>query len=333
MKILLPGAGGKSEHVTAFRAQSGVTKVVTTDLDEWAPANFLADRSYLVPPFRHPACLDTLLRVCAVEGIDVTIPVHDASLRMISENRQRFADLSVRLGITAPETIELASDKIAVHRFFDVHGVPTPDTWTLDEYLRQRQPCVPCYLKPRWIEMRGTPTELYAQIDSKAEVERIAARLRGYERDYVVQPLLRGAEINIDFFTDADGEPLAIVPVRRLAMGASRGIVRGETAPELDFEPWVSRIIRGTRFWGANQIQLFACDDGEVRFTEINPRFSGSSVLVRAAGADFFSATVALLRGEAPVFTAPIKRLRMTTREAPIFYEESPARAVEAQEG
>jgi carbamoyl-phosphate synthase large subunit len=325
VRILLPGAGAKSEHVTAFRAQSGVTAVVITDLDAWAPANFVADRSYLLPPFRHPACLEHLLRLCRVEEIDVTIPIHDASLRMISENRQRFVDLSVRLGISAPETIELASDKIAVHRFFEHHGVPTPGTWTLEQYLHQRQPCLPSYLKPRWIEMRGTPTGLYAQIDSRAELERIAVRLQGHEQDYVVQPLLRGTEINIDFFTDADGEPLAIVPVRRLAMGASRGIIRGETAPELDFEPWVSRIIRGTRFWGANQIQVFVCDDGELRFTEINPRFSGSSVLVRAAGADFFTASVALLRGEAPVFAAPIRHLRMTTRAEPIFYEESPA--------
>lgn len=52
------------------------------------------------------------------------------------------------------------------------------------------------------------------------------------------------------------------------------------------------------KLWGADNAQAYVDRKGEVWFTEINGRFSGSSVLVREAGVDYFRYFVRLLRGE-----------------------------------
>ena len=59
---------------------------------------------------------------------------------------------------------------------------------------------------------------------------------------------------------------------------------------------WLNIIIFG--FIGQITVQCFLCDNGEIKYIEINPRFGGGAPMSISAGADSCENLYRLLRGE-----------------------------------
>jgi len=326
MKVFLPGAGNKVEHIRCFQQLPEVSEVIVSDIYPWAYGHFVADRSYVLPPFAHERFWESFERVYEEEKFDVCVPLHDAALIIFSRQRERLLKFPFLLAINPAETVELVADKLAQYRFFREHDLPTPELHLLSDFLRRAGRTYPVYIKPRFIHYRGTSRQFFMKVEDEEGLRYAAHKLAGQEDEFVVQAFVEGVEINIDFFCDNDGIPQGIVSLKRLAMGASRGISRGEIIDSDLFAPFVHQITKRIHLWAANQLQAFQTKDGRILLTEINGRFSGSSILVKEAGINFFAYLLMLMRGEPlPVCTKP-RRLKMTSWEQPVFYEEPPAR-------
>lgn len=328
MRMFIPGAGGKGPHIRAFQAVPGVREVAISDIYPWAYGNFVADRAFRLPLFADEAFLPAVRQLLEREAFDVCVPIHDGALAFFSEHRDAFADLPVRMAMNEAETVALCADKARTHQLFARLGLPDPELQTFAEFVDQPGLELPVFVKQRFIDMRGTRRQFFLRLEDGNDLAYARRKLEGVEDAYVVQPFLTGTEYNIDFFCDDGGEVLSIAPLKRLGMGASRGITRGEIVADTRFDEAVRTIARAVPFWGANQLQAYVDEEERVRYTEINARFSGSSIFVRAAGVDYFTAFVRLLRGEPIDLPHRPRPLSMSAREEPFFYDESPIQDV-----
>ena len=326
MKVFVPGCGARV--IPVLKETPGVSEVITSQLSPDAYGNFLADRSYQLPRFDDPEFIDRFLRVYERERFDVCLPAHDAALVVFSRNRSRFEDLDFQLAMNSAEVIEVVGDKIAMTRYLAECGLPTLETVTLDDFVAKRPFEFPCYLKPRFIEMRDSPSGIYVELTNSEDLERSLAKITDDLSRYVVQPFVEGTEYNIDFFCDGDGEVRSVVALKRLSMNAGRAIANGEIVLEDGFTRHVEAATKKLRFWGPAQLQMYRTQAGGEVFTEINARLSGSSVFVRAAGVDYFRHLMALLEGKAVDVPETARLMRMGVTEIPYFYEESPMRSI-----
>jgi len=325
MKIFVPGGG--SRIIPPLRELPDVDEVIVSQIHPWAYGNFAAHRSYRLPRFDDPAFLDRFEEIFHRDPFDVCLPVHDMALLVFSRNRRRIESLPFRLAINPEPTIELVADKMALHDFFHTCGLPTPATRTLEAFALSRDLGMPCFVKPRFIDMRDSPAELYMKVEDEVDLEYALQKVRGAESRYVIQEFVEGTEVNIDFFCDADGAVRSVVPLKRLGMGANRAIGRGEILFDDRFGDHVAMVAKHARFWGPCQLQGYLVGDGEeLRFTEINARLSGSSIFVKEAGVNYFAHLLSLLRSEPVEIREKPRPLLMSIREAPFFYSESPIR-------
>ena len=324
MKILIPGGGGKAQHIRAFQDVAGVESVIITEINAWAYGNFVADRAYRTPAFADLAFMTSMESILEHEPVDVCLPLHDASLMVFDQHRTSIENRNIFLAMNPTETLKLVADKIATARFFDDLGLPSPRLWLLSEFLQQSQRAYPYYVKPRFIDARGTADQFFSCVDDETDLNYISRKLAGREDEFVIQEFAQGVEVNIDFFCGNDGELKSVVALTRLGMGISRGITRGEIISDPRFDEAVQQIVSRVRFWGANQLQAFISPEGEIVFSEINGRVSGSSVFVREAGVDYFAAVIKLINGEEVAFPEPQYGLKMNCWESPFFYRQSP---------
>lgn len=325
MKLFLLGAGGKIRHIKNFQELKAVDGVIISDIFEWSYGNFVADKSYITPRFDDPSFYTVFDSIYKAEKFDVCIPLHDASLMLVSENREFFSKYPFQLGINCEETITTAADKLLMYQFFVKNDIPTLLTYTVEEFLSLSKHVFPYFIKPRYIKMRGSAQQRYTKIEDEHDLQYILQKIKGYEDQYVVQEFVEGKEVNLDFFCDKSGAVKVIVPVERQAMGASRGISRGEILFEDTYDSFILRIAQNMHLVGANNAQLYVDKEGRIRFTEINPRFSGSSALVKEAGVNFFQYFIDQLLGKEIGDIPKPNYLKMSSWEAPNFFTESPA--------
>gem|GEM_PF-2733555 len=333
MKIFLPGAGNKSRHIANFRELPGVSRVIISDIYPWAYGQRVADAAYLMPRFDHPGFWDAFDQVFRLDPFDVCIPMHDASLVLFSAHRAVARQYGFKLVINPKSTIDLAADKLATFEFFTRRNLKTPRTWILADFCTLAKAPFPCFLKPRYIEMRGSDRQVFRKLNDAAELEQAVAGIAPeQQQDYVVQEYLNGVEINIDFFCDADGRLVIAEPLKRLAMGTSRGIARGEIITDerlrRQARQAVEQVAEGLHLTGANQLQAYLEADGELACTEINARLSGSSVLVKEAGVNLFACLLQMINGEPIRPGGPCRPLYMSTFEQPTFFTEMPPRTI-----
>ena len=326
MKLFIPGAGQKILHIKNFQEVPGVSSVIISDTDPWAYGNFAADAAYTVPLFKSPEFMSAVKRIYEIERFDVLIPIHDAALYVFSMDRNKYANLPFTLAINPKDTVDIVSDKLLTYEFFVKHEIPTATVYTIDAFRQLQGYTFPYFLKPRYIYMRGSESQIYMRIDGESDMENIFGRIIGNETQYVIQKFICGDEINIDFFCDREGTVKSIVPVRRLGMGMSRGITRGEILFDERFNYFVHMTAENLRLLGANQIQVYVTEEKKLKFTEINGRFSGSSVLVKEAGVNYFEYFIKLLNGEEIEIPEKPRDLKMCAWEKPYFFSDERSR-------
>jgi carbamoyl-phosphate synthase large subunit len=329
MKIFLPGAGGKIGHIRNFQELPDVEKVIISDTNEWSYGHFVADKGYLLPPFASDDFFEKFYKLYEKEKFDVCIPIHDYSLYLFSKHRDDLAKLPFMLAINSKEVVDIVSDKIAIYKFFIANDVPTLKTYTVDEYLSGGKDNYPCFIKPRYIFLRGTAQQLFMKIEDDRDLEYALRKIKGSEQYFVLQEFVEGTEYNIDIFCDKSGTLKSVVALKRLSMGMNRGISRGEIVLEHPFGKYLSRITSGMRLYGTNQVQAYITGDSKLYFTEVNGRFSGSSVFVKEAGVNFFHYFIELIKGNEIIIKEQPKYLKMATREEHFYYTSSQSEIIQ----
>lgn len=284
--VLFTCAGQRVDIVAAF-GRAGAT-TIATDVSELAPALYHADRRALVPPVHDPGYLDALAELVEVHDVRLVVPLTDLDHLVLATGRDRLGDAVVL--VPGPDTIERCSDKYLAHCFFSERGIGSPGTWLPDE-LPATLP-YPVLVKAR----RGFGSRHIYRARNREELDLF---LRHTPVESLVQETCRGEEFSVDVFCDLDGRCLNAIP-RTMIESKGGESIKGMTIRDDELIEHARLVAEELRLVGPGNVQCFREPDGQLRVTDVNPRFGGGFPLPTAAGSGYPELALALANGERP---------------------------------
>ena len=262
IKILTEASGSavSSYMLHAIRKTGNVA--VGSDINDACAGKFIADEFIVFPKKEDGDLWIKIEEILTLRKIDIVIPSFDEMLLEWSKRKLMFEDLGVSVLISPPETIEIFQDKWETALFFENNDFPCAQT--------SRSPIYPL-VKPRF--GRGS-SGVFIEHDENLRISK-------FSHDDISQTILSGVEFTVDCLFNANGDPIYIIPRKRLGVvnGKSTG---GITVKNKLIEREIKRLARATHFVGPINIQCFV-DGTNLSFVEVNPRVAGGMALGMAA--------------------------------------------------
>lgn len=318
INILITGVGS----TTAISVIKGLKKqtkyeikIIGTDIfpkDSIAGSEF-CDKFFVVPPASNEfAYISSLLDVINKESVDILIPIVDIELEVIAKNKKAFNNTFIL--ISSYETIMQCNDKMNTYEFFNKYDLPTLKTISIQKNndisnrIFDTGFKYPLIAKPR----NGVSSRDVYEIKNFKENVLISR---------IDNPILQekgfGEEYTIDIF--GDGEKL-ICAVPRKRIETRSGIsYKGETIKNNKLSEFSKIIYNQLKFIGPANIQCFV-NNNEIKFFDINPRFSGSLPLTIEAGINTPLLGIQLYLGEKMEPINNFKEISMCRYWEEIFY-------------
>lgn len=266
-----------------------------TDISRLSPALQLCDEAVLVSRTTQTEYVDQLLAIVRELGVSLLVPTVDLDLRLLAENKTRFAQLGCRVLVSDPEVIDTCQDKRRTFEFFTRNGFDCPATMSVREALaadRRGELAWPCFLK-RWDGYAGLDN---AVVHDRSELRFFAKRIP----NPMCQEFVVGKEHTCDVYVDFDGRVRCVVPRLRIEIRSGE-VSKGRVVKDSRIMTQARRVVESLGAGpGVITVQLFVAEDGRIRFNEINPRFGGGAPLSIQAGADFPKWILQELTGKRP---------------------------------
>jgi carbamoyl-phosphate synthase large subunit len=271
--VLVTGAGGPA-GVSVIRAlRRAGHRVVACDADRHAVGFRLADEFAPLPRADDPAFAESLVKAVARSGAVALISTVAEELVPLHAAAAALAEAGAATWLPGPWSVEHCVDKWLFHQLMTEHGVPVPATAQGSGYGVPG----PLIVKPRF--GRGSRDIYHA--DNAADLSYALGRVP----EPLVQTRLTGREFTVDTLSGKDGRLYGAVPRWRLETKAGIS-TKGVTFRHLELVGKVAGVLGALRLEGPACVQGFRTDEGQLVFTEVNPRFSGGLPLSLAAGAD-----------------------------------------------
>jgi len=266
-----------------------------TDAGRLSPALQLCDEAFLVEPITHADYIDQLFSIVRRHEVKLLVPTVDLDLPLLARHRPQFEDLGCRVLVSDPEVIDTCQDKRRTFGFLTKHGFGTPVTMSVRTALaadRRGELTWPCFLK-RW---DGYASRGNAVVHNRAELRFFARQIP----NAICQELIEGQEYTCDAYVDFAMRVRCIVPRLRIEVRSGE-VSKGRVVRHAEVMGQARRIVELLGAGpGVITLQLFVTKTGEIRFTEINPRFGGGAPLSIRAGADFPRWILQELTGQQP---------------------------------
>ena len=270
--ILFCSAGRRVKLIQQLKQSLANTGyIITTDMDNTAPALFFSDKYHIVPKITEHNYIKTLLNICIKDNIKVLTTLIDPEIAIIAKERVLFENLGVTLLIPSYETALLCLDKLKMYNYLKNNNIDTINTYNLDQSLN-----FPVFIKPRY----GSGSVGACKINNIDELRHI------YEKDYIIQDYMTGIDISVVAYIDCiSNEVVSIFAMKKLEskIGGACKVLSYIDNSLFDF---VCKLNKLFDFKGPIDIDLFY-QDGKYYVTEINPRFGGGYIFAHALGVDF----------------------------------------------
>lgn len=291
MKILFTSVGRRVELMQSFREAAAALnielKIFGADITDTAPALLFCDETVIVPRIKSDEYIPSLIDVCKKENIDALIPTIDTDLLILSQNKQKFADIGTKVIVSDEDKIKICRDKRYTADYFNSVGLASPHP--VDDYLRYSDG-YPAFIKPK----DGSSSIFAYKVSTPEELKTYAEQVP----DYIIQPFIEGTEYTVDIFCDFEGNPIYITPRIRMAVRAGE-VLKTQIVQDRTIISEMKQLLLDYKPCGAITVQLIRQKStGKNYYIEINPRFGGGAPLSMKAGAKAAEAVLRLLNGE-----------------------------------
>ena len=283
LNVLFTCIGRRVSLLESFRRAAKQLKInaslLGTDTTELSPALQLCDRRFSVKPTTHTGYIKQILSIVKANGVKLLVPTVDLDLKLLAQNKPKFAALGCRVLVSDPEVIDICQDKRNTYRFLVKNGFDTALTISVRSVLSKTNIEWPCFLKP-WDGYAGRGN---AVVNNRKELMFYAKKIP----NAICQELVKGTEYTCDVYVDFGMKVRCVVPRKRIEVRAgevSKGQIAKNTRIMSEAVTLVEKLGAGP---GVITLQLFLTGDGKIKYIEINPRFGGGAPLSIKAGADF----------------------------------------------
>jgi len=291
-----------------------------TDTSHLSPALQLCDQAFLVEPTTHATYVDQLLAIVRRHQVKLLVPTVDLDLRLLADHMPQFERLGCHVLVSEPDVIDICQDKRRTFGFLTKHGFGTPKTMSIRMALaadRRGQLAWPCFLK-RW---DGSASKDIAVASNPSEMRFFARRIP----NAMCQEFIEGLEYTCDVYVDFAMQVRCVIPRRRIEVRSGE-VSKSQVVKHKEIMTQAKRLTELLHAGpGVITLQLFVTNGGQIRFTEINPRFGGGAPLSIHAGADFPKWILQELTGGRPRigFDSFEDGLMMLRYDAEVWLEKS----------
>ncbi len=281
--ILFTCIGRRVSLLKSFRRAAKQLKVnvslLGTDTTALSSALQLCDKKFVVKPTTHPGYVNQLLKIVRANSVKLLVPTVDLDLKILAQNKSRFAELGCCVLISSVQVIDICQDKRKFYRFLVNNGFDAPRTMTVRTALSTGKLNKPWFLKP-W---DGYASRGNAVVSRRKELLFFSKRIP----NCIVQEFIKGTEHTCDVYVDFDMKVRCVVPRKRIEVRAGE-VSKGQTVKQLRIMSEAAGLVEAIGAGpGVITVQLFLTEDGKVKFIEVNPRFGGGVPLSIKAGANF----------------------------------------------
>lgn len=283
MNILFCSVGRRCELLKNFRnSLTEGSKIVVTDMSNFAPALAFADEFYIVPSIKDDNYIEIIKDICLKENIHAITTLIDPEIEILSYHRKDFEEIGVEVLLPYYNTAKLCFDKYKLYAFFEQKGICVVPTYgTFDEVnnaINEGKLQLPVFVKPRTGSGSVGARKISTLKDLKEAFE--------LDESLIAQRLMNQTDLDADVYIDTiSHKPVSIFTKRKLETkigGASKTI----SFHDNKLVEFIKKIVGELEFNGPIDIDFFELD-GEYYLSEINPRFGGAYLHAYGAGVDF----------------------------------------------
>lgn len=293
MNILILSAGTRNKIIQYFKKAVGDNgNVIATDMSEFAPAVYEADRFYRVPRITEDGYVDVILDICKREQINGVLSLIDPELSLLAKHEEKFAALGTTVIGSSYELCEQALNKMSMYVWLSTNGYRCAKSYTDKERFYADVDAgtitYPVIVKP----VLGSASIAVSKAYDRETVELLIE----HNDDLMIQEFLDGQEIGADVYVDMiSGDVVSIFTKKKLVMRA------GETDKSVSFKDnrlfeLIVKFVKDSGWRGQIDIDMF-CVDGEYYISEVNPRFGGGYPHAYECGCDHMTLILNNLRG------------------------------------
>jgi carbamoyl-phosphate synthase large subunit len=296
LSVLFTCIGRRVSLLKSFQRAGRQLKInlslLGTDTSMLSSALQLCDKGFLVKPTGHAHYIKQLLSIVKANRVKLLVPTVDLDLKILSQNKAKFAALGCRALVSTPDVVDICQDKRKTYRFLVKNGFDTPVTMSISSALSKRKLNWPCFLKP-WDGYAGRGN---AVVKNRRELLLFGKRIP----NAICQEFVEGIEHTCDVYVGFDMKVRCVVPRKRIEVRAGE-VSKGQIVKNHRIISDSARLVEALGAGpGVITLQLFLADDGKIKFIEINPRFGGGVPLSIKAGANFPKWILQELLGKEP---------------------------------
>ena len=275
--------GRRCELLKDFRKSiSKESKIIATDLSQYAPALYFADKSYIVPRIDDPEYIDVILDICKNESINAVTTLIDPEIEILAHNRDRFNELGVEVLAPYEDTAKLCFNKYLMYQHLISNDITTVKTWgTLEEFdkdNKQKNIDFPVFVKPR-TGSGSVGARKVADYQSLKEAMSENPQL-------IIQEFMDCVDLDADVYIDTITHKAVSAFSKKKIETRIGGASKTISFKDQKLFDFITKIVGTLEFNGPIDMDFFF-RDGKYYLSEINPRFGGAYLHAYGAGVDF----------------------------------------------
>lgn len=245
---------------------------VPSPVEDWRAGNIQEENTE-----REEAYIQAVLRVCAVEKIDIIFPSWDPTVYVFSKNKERFEKIGVLIPVPHYETILTPLDKYRTFQVAQEVLFPCPRTYLPESRddlgWISKELGFPLVVKPRF-GSAGRGIEMVADFSELSEKTR---QVREAQDIPLIQEYIPGKHrLDVNLVLDRKGDlkfSFCSRELRHLARVSSNFPTAAESVDPYPFAMHATRLVQHLGWRGGVTVQMkFDPRDGIPKLMEINPR-------------------------------------------------------------
>lgn len=246
--------------------------------------------------------IDTLLRECLINKIDIIIPLMDFELPILAENKDKFLKNNIEILVSDDNVIRYCLDKKSNYFFCLKNNIPVPQTW-FQKIITNKK-----LIKKKIL---GSGSEGLEVIKPNSDYEFV-------EGVDMVQEYIEGIEFGMDILNDTKGRYVHSCFREKILMRAGE-TDKARTFFNNEFEKEAIKISSCIQHIGNLDVDFIQSIDKKYYYIDFNPRFGGGYPFSHLSGANYLKYIVELLLNKKPK-TPEFKRSISAFKGIKVYY-------------
>ncbi|MBN1044488.1 MULTISPECIES: ATP-grasp domain-containing protein [unclassified Clostridium] len=265
--------------------------IIGVDASELNAGKYFVDKFYKIPKINEKNYVGTIINICKNEKIDVLIPLYEGEFEILDNLRKIFKSIETLLLLSNKDIINVCKDKEKTYSYFinsSINNIRVFSEKEVENIIEKKDiNKLPLIIKPKC----GMGSKDIYKINTIKEL----IFFNEYVQEKIVQEFILGDEYTVDVLVDLEGEPIYIVPRKRIEVRSGE-VVKSATIKDCEIINITKEVLKQLNrlkdennlgLIGPLTIQFFKKENGEILLLEINPRFGGGVPLSFESGANY----------------------------------------------